>query len=110
MSDATKLIVAVYGGAVASSLIVFGLRSMGSQFLLIVFVPLSFLFLMGALVYALTLAARGLFRDPNMRTPANIGAAVAGLIGLGAGGWLGVSFGVKVFPVLVHILCCPDMP
>jgi len=110
MSNARKLIFSVYGGAIVSSLIVLGLRRIGSQFLLFAFLPLSFLFLMGALVYALTLAARDLFRRSDVRTPANIGAAVAGLIGVGAGGWLGVWFGSRLIPVLIHILCCPDMP
>ncbi len=110
MSDPTKLIFGVYGGAIVSSLIVLGLRSIRSQFWLFVFLPLSFLFLMGALVYALRLAAQDLFRHPDLRTRTNIGAAVAGLIGVGAGGWVGVWFGSRVIPVLIHILCCPDMP
>ncbi len=110
MSNATKVIFGVYGGAIVSSLIVLGLRGIRSQFWLFVFLPLSFLFLMGALVYALIIAAQDLFRHPDLRTPTNIGAAVAGLIGVGAGGWVGVWFGSRVIPVLIHILCCPDMP
>jgi len=110
MSDPTKLIFRVYGGGIVSSVIVLGLRSIRSQFWLFVFLPLSFLFLMGALVYGLRLAAQDLYRHAALRTPTNIGAAVAGLIGVGAGGWAGVWFGSRVIPVLIHILCCPDMP
>src|SRR5438034_11643476 len=105
MSNATKVIFGVYGGAIVSSLIVLGLRGIRSQFWLFVFLPLSFLFLIGALAYAVIIAAQDLFRHPDLRTPTNMGAAVAALIGLGAGGRVVVAFGTRGLHVLLRIVC-----
>jgi len=105
MTSATKLIIGVYGGAIISVLIALGLRSIGSRFFLFVFVPLSFLFLMVALVYALRLASQDLVRQPHLRTFANIGVAIAGLIGLAAGGWLSVWFVIRFGPMFIPCPC-----
>jgi len=86
-------------------LIALGLRSIGSRFFLAAFVPLSYLFLMGALVYALRLATHDLVHQPHLRTFANIGVAIAGLIGLTAGGWMGVWVVMRFGPSLVPCPC-----
>ena len=44
--------------------------------------------LMLVLAYAIARAVRDLFRQPELRTAANVGPAVVGLIGLAFGAWV----------------------
>lgn len=90
MSQSSKLILRICAMAVAGWLLAFTVSFIFADAALVLLLPVLILgppVLFCVLTYALVRALRDLARQPELRTPANIAVALAGLIGLLAGAW-----------------------
>ena len=90
MSQSSKLILRVCVVAIAGWLLAFIVSFIFADAALVALLPVLILgppILFCVLAYAVVRAVRDLVRQPELRIPANITVALAGLIGLLAGAW-----------------------
>ena len=90
MSQSSKLILRLCVAAIAGWLLAFIVSFIFADAALVLLLPVLILgppILFCVLAYAVVRAVRDLVRQPELRIPANIAVALAGLISLLAGAW-----------------------